>query len=425
MPNNLAPLTALLLGSGFLFFAGGINGLILPVQGANEGFSTLALGFLGAGWAVGYIVGCLQVPKLVAKVGHVRSFSVMAAMASLSILLSALLIYPSAWIILRALAGFAFAGAAMIVESWLTDKTDVKSRGSVFGIYTMVNLLASTLGQLSLTINETAGLVFFILGAVFYSLALLPTAISASSSPPDINQAELEVKALWYNSPIAFVAVLLVGISNGAFGTLGAVYAKDIGLELSYIAFFMSAPILVGALSQIPVGYFSDRIDRRIVLIGLGLAAILSDILFVLPLSTSPLLLLAKSALLGAAIFAMYPVIIAHANDHASQSSALQISGGLLLLFGIGSIIGPVLAGISMTYVGPSGLFVLMLLTHIILVAYTLMRIKKRPAVAPEDKGTFVVTNPVRGGTPQTGILSGQADEDVNHPQNSTDNESN
>ncbi|MFK7901739.1 MAG: MFS transporter [Nitratireductor sp.] len=409
MPKSLLPLLALLLGSGFLFFAGGINGLLLPIKGADEGFSTLTLGFLGTGWSVGYILGCLKVPKLVAKVGHVRSFSVMAAVASLSILLSALIIYPIAWIILRALAGFAFAGAAMIVEGWLTDKTEVKSRGSVFGIYTMVNLFASTLGQLSLAFSETIGIGFFIFGAVFYSLAILPTAISASSAPAQINRAELDMKALWRNSPIALVAILFVGISNGAFGTLGAVYAKDIGLNLTYIALFMSAPILTGALFQIPVGYLSDRMDRRIVLVGLGIIAIASDLLFIFLLSIDPMLLLVKSALLGAAIFAMHPIIIAHANDHAEEGTGLQVSGGLLLIYGVGSIVGPLVAGVGMTLIGPSGLFAMMLVSHVVIVLYTLLRLSKREAVAQEDKGAFVVTIPVRGSTPQTTVLSGQS----------------
>lgn len=409
MKNKIFSLSALLIGSGFLFFAGGLNGLILPVRGAAEGFSAFSLGLLGTGWAVGYIAGCLYVPRLVAKVGHVRSFSVMAAVASLSILLSALIVFPASWIILRSLSGFAFAGAAMIVESWLTSTTDPKQRGSVFGTYTMINLLGSTLGQLSIAASGTIGLEFFIIGAVFYSLALLPTAVSASSAPAPLSEAKLDLKALWLNSPIAVVAVVCVGVSNGAFGTLGAVYANNIGLSVGAISLFMSAPILAGALSQIPVGYASDHMDRRYVLLIVGVLAIIADIMFIAVTTTNPTILIAKAAGFGALIFVMYPILIAHANDHAKAGSALQVTSGLLLLQGVGTVSGPLIAGGLMSIYGPQGMFYIILLAHIVVVVYAVYRMGKRRAVAAADKAKFILSNPLRGSTPQTPVLSGRS----------------
>ncbi|MBO6918939.1 MAG: MFS transporter [Rhizobiaceae bacterium] len=413
MKNKIFSLSALLLGSGFLFFAGGLNGLILPVRGAAEGFSAFSLGLLGTGWAVGYIAGCLYVPRLVTKVGHVRSFSVMAAVASLSILLSALIVFPSSWIILRSLSGFAFAGAAMIVESWLTSTTEPKERGSVFGTYTMINLLGSTLGQLSIATSGELGLEFFIIGAVFYSLALLPTAVSASSTPAPLSEAKLDLKALWLNSPIAVVAVVCVGVSNGAFGTLGAVYAGDIGLSVGAISLFMSAPILAGALSQIPVGYASDHMDRRYVLLIVGILAIVADLMFITVATTDPTILIIKAAGFGALIFVMYPIIIAHANDHAKAGSALQVTSGLLLLQGVGTISGPLVAGGLMSIYGPQGLFIVVLIAHIVIVVYAIYRMAKRRAVAAADKARFILSNPLRGSTPQTPVLSGRSMEKI------------
>lgn len=413
MKNKIFSLSALLIGSGFLFFAGGLNGLILPVRGAAEGFSAFSLGLLGTGWAIGYIAGCLYVPRLVAKVGHVRSFSVMAAVASLSILLSALIVFPSSWIILRSLSGFAFAGAAMIVESWLTSTTEPNQRGSVFGTYTMINLLGSTLGQLSIAASGTIGLEFFIIGAVFYSLALLPTAVSASSAPAPLSEAKLDLKALWLNSPIAVVAVVCVGVSNGAFGTLGAVYASDLGLSVGAISLFMSAPILAGALSQIPVGYASDHMDRRYVLLIVGVLAIIADILFIAISTTDPTILIAKAAGFGALIFVMYPILIAHANDHAKAGSALQVTSGLLLLQGVGTISGPLIAGGLMSIYGPQGMFYIILLAHITIVVYAVYRMGKRRAVVAADKAKFILSNPLRGSTPQTPVLSGRSMEKI------------
>lgn len=411
MNKNLLPLIALLSGSGFLFFAGGINGLILPVRGAHEGFSAVSLGLLGTGWAAGYIMGCIYAPRLVAQVGHVRSFGAMAAVASLSVLLSALIISPVAWIILRSLAGFAFAGAAMIVEGWLTDKTDAKSRGSVFGIYTMVNLAASTMGQVSLAVSGSIGIEIFILAGIFYSLALLPTAVSASVTPTPIVEAKLDIKELWRNSPIAIVAITFVGITNGAFGTLGAVYAKDIGLSITDISIFMSTTILAGALAQIPIGYLSDHMDRRIVLLGICVVALVADIAFVIASPDNATHLIILAAVFGASIFSMHPILIAHANDHASPGSSLKVSGGLLLMLGIGSIIGPIAAGLLMSTNGPSGLFMLITGAHAVIIIFTIARTLIRSAVDRKDKGYFIFLNPTRNSTPQTSVLSGVSTE--------------
>ena len=157
MLRQFLPVSTLLLGSAFLLFAGGINGLILPLRGQYEGFSALSLGLLGTGWAIGYVSGCIFTARLVGRVGHIRAFGAMAAIAAISILLSALLVTPIAWIILRALCGFCFAGAAMIVESWLSEQTEPSSRGKVFGVYTMVNLGATTAGQMLLTVGDPNG----------------------------------------------------------------------------------------------------------------------------------------------------------------------------------------------------------------------------------------------------------------------------
>lgn len=322
MVKSILPLAALLLGSAFLVFAGGVNGLILPVRGDAEGFTATSLGLLGTGWALGFIAGCLRTPRLVARVGHIRAFGAMCALASIAVLLSLVLITPWVWIPVRALSGFCFAGAAMIVESWLNERTDAASRGRIFGIYTMVNLTATTAGQMVLTLGDARGYFFFVLAAMVYCLALLPTAISATSTPKPLTQVSLNLRGLWKNSPIAVFAILMVGVSNASFGTLAAVYASRIGFSIDQIALFASVPILAGAASQIPVGITSDKYDRRVVLIVIAVIALVADALFVFSGgATHPLITLALAALFGATVFAMYPVIVAHANDHAEPGS--------------------------------------------------------------------------------------------------------
>lgn len=406
MVKSLLPLTALLLGSAFLLFAGGVNSLILPIRGEAEGFSAAALGLLGTGWAVGYVIGCLRTPAMVARVGHIRAFGAMCAIAAIAVLLSLLMMTPWVWIPVRAASGFCFAGAAMIVESWLNERSDAASRGRVFGIYTMVNLAATTAGQMVLTLGDASGFFFFVLAAMVYCLALLPTAISATSTPRPLTRVSLDLPQLWRNSPIAVFAVLMVGISNAAFGTLAAVYAARIGMELEAIALFASLPILVGAASQIPVGIASDRFDRRKVLLAITAAAVVADALFLLAGVTQPQLALLLSALFGAAVFSMYPVIAAHANDHAEPGSFIQVSGGLLLVFGIGSIIGPAAAGFAMSALGAAALFAVTGAAHVTLILFGLLRLWIAPPVAAADKIAFQAKPLARASTPETAALA-------------------
>lgn len=410
MIRSLLPLTALFIGSAFLLFAGGLNGLILPLRGQLEGFSAASLGLLGTGWAVGYVAGCLRTPGLVSKIGHIRAFGVMCAIAAITVLLSLIFLTPYVWIPLRALSGFCFAGAAMIVESWLNERTESASRGRVFGIYTMVNLAATTCGQMVLTLGDARGFLFFVLAAVFYCLALLPTALSATSTPTALVTVSLDLRALWRNSPIAVFAVLMVGISNSTFGTLAAVYGSRVGLTTSEIALFASIPILAGAAAQIPIGMLSDRKDRRVVLIGIAVVALVADIIFILGGLTQPLLLLANVAVFGAAVFAMYPVIVAHANDHAQPGSFIQISGGLLLIYGVGSIIGPTFAGFAMTSFGPQSLFMTTAAAHILLLGFAIFRLRVRAGVPHQDKGSFQPTPIARATTPETAAFAAGPD---------------
>jgi MFS family permease len=405
MTRQLIPIFALIAGSAFLMIAGGLHGLVLPLRGSYEGFSTLSLGLLGTGWAIGYVAGCLRVPSLVRQVGHVRTFAVMAALATISVLLSVLIIHPWAWIPLRAITGFSFAGAAMIVESWLNERTETRYRGRIFGVYTMVNLLATTAGQMTVSGSNATGFEFFVIAGLFYVLSLVPTAISTSALPKPLVESRLDLPALWRNSPIAVAGAFLIGISNSAFGTLGVVFGQAIHLDVTMIAVMMSLSLVAGSLFQVPVGIASDRRDRRSVLVALAVLAAVVDLYFILLQPSHAWAVIVATSLFGGAIYSMYPVLIAHAYDHATPDSYLRISGGLLLVFGIGAIIGPLLAGLAMAWLPSSGLFVVTLLAHVALASYALYRMTQRVAVPEDEKTGFVGIGSARLATPESGVL--------------------
>ncbi len=406
MTTRLIPLSALLLGSLFLLIAGGINGLILPLRGSDEGFSAFSLGLLGTGWAAGYVLGCLYTPLLVSRVGHIRVFGTLAATAAIAILLSAMVPSPWSWIPLRAVSGFCFAGAAMIVESWLNEEVDSSIRGRVFGTYTMINLVGTTGGQLVLIGADVSTSWFFMLAAIFYCLALIPTTISSNRAPSPLFEVKLNILQLWRNSPVAVFAVLMIGISNGSFGALAPVYANNIDLDLTTIVLFCSVPILAGAMSQIPVGRASDRFDRRKVLVFLALVAMAADGAFVFLRPESGTANILIGSVLGAAIFAMYPIVVAHANDHADPGQFIQTSGGLLMVFGIGSIAGPFIAGLALTLFGPMALFSTLLAAHLFIVLFAMLRMWRREKVGSEDKTSFQNIPFARNTTPETEVLA-------------------
>ena len=396
--SDFTPLLALMAGYAFLMFAGGMNSLVVPIRGSAEGFSTFSLGLLGTSWAIGFITGSIYVPHLVARVGHIRIFAVMAALATMAVILTVLLVHPIAWIPLRAAAGFCFAGAAMIVEAWINERTSRGTRGRVFGIYTMVNLGATTAGQMFLVTGDTGGVVFFLVAAVFYTLAIVPPALSAATKPRPLRKVSFDLPQTWKNSPIAVVAVVLIGVSNGAFGTLAAVFGQKVGLGVAAIATFMSAAILAGALVQIPIGYLSDKFDRRLVLIGIAATAAAVDVFFLITSDFNFYVVVAAGAVFGGAVYSLPPVVMAHANDHSPPDKYVQTSSSLLMMFGAGAIAGPVIAGSIMDFVGERGLFMVTLFAHAVMIFYTIWRtvVHRVKAVAKEDKVAFTRMEPGR-----------------------------
>lgn len=411
MASQLFPVAALLLGSALLLVAGGIHGLLLPIRGAMEGFSTTELGLIGTGWAVGFVLGCLIVPRIVRRVGHVRSYGVMASIASVVILLNLLFISPWAWIVLRGFSGFCFAGAAMIVESWLNERATRENRGTIFSVYQMVNFAASTAGQLLIATAPTTGFFFFVLGAVFYSLAILPSALSTAQTPRPLKTTELDLKIIFRNSPVAAVACFLVGMVNGAFGTLGAVYGQKIGLPTEAIAFVMSGAVLGGAITQVPLGRLSDRFDRRYVLIGVATAAIAVSLAISLLAPTQPIVVIGLVTIFGGMIYPMYGLAVAHANDFAAPDDFVKIASGLLLLSGIGTMIGPIIAAFAMETFRPEGLFSFSSAVHILLIGYTAFRLTRRPAPRDVPRDVFQSVPPLRTATPESIALDPRAEQ--------------
>lgn len=409
MTIQLVAVASLLLGSAFMLIAGGLQGLLLPVVGSLHDFSTTELGLLGTGWAAGFIAGCLTIPTIVRRVGHIRSFGALASISAVAILLNYLVISPEVWIGLRAISGFTFAGAAMVVESWLNERATSETRGAIFSVYQMVNFMASTAGQLLMIYTPPSDAFFFVVGAIFYCLAILPTALSTAATPQPLKTAKLDIPRLYAVSPVGAVACFLVGLVSGAFGTLGPVYARQIGLPVPAIATFMAGALLGGSLIQFPLGWLSDRIDRRRVLVGCAVGAAVIGLLMVVIQPRAPLAVTSLTILFGAMTYPMYSLTVAHANDFAAPDEFVKIAGSLLLLLGVGNMFGPIIAAFAMERFAPEGLFAFTAAVHVVVIGYVVYRMMQRPPPDPVLREAFRGITVSRPATPESATLDPRA----------------
>ncbi|MBD9373464.1 MFS transporter [Rhizobium sp. ARZ01] len=407
MRKNLLSVFALLLGTLFLFLGNGLHGLLLPVRGALEGYATTLLGLLGTSWASGFVLGCLLAPKVVKRIGHVRAFSGFASLIAIIALLTGILVDPIWWVALRAVTGFSIAGTSMIIESWLNERATNESRGAIFSLYIAITLFGVVGGQMMVPLGDIGTPILFMVAGILYCLAMLPTTLSTAASPQPLKQVRLDIPALFRTSPVACVGIVLIGIANGAFGTLGAVFGAEAGLTASTIALMMSVTIFAGAVMQLPAGRVSDRVDRRYVLAALSAVAAVSGLFMFLlqPASVTPLLIVI--ALYGAAANALYPIAVSHANDFASPEDFVKVSGGLLLLYGIGTIIGPTLGGPVMSTTGPYALFLVTFAAHLLITLYAIFRSRRRAALPASAREAY--TNPGTLTTPESLRLSPRA----------------
>lgn len=409
--SQIIKILALLLSSALLMIAGGMHGLILPVRGSEEGFSLLALGLIGTGWSIGFISGSIAVPHLVRQVGHIRSYAVMAAVACMTILLNLIFIHDWAWIFLRIFSGFCFAGAAMVVESWLNEVSDNESRGTTFSIYVSVTLFASTAGQMIIAATGVAGYIPFVLAALAYIGAVLPTAVTRTPQPAPLQAVSLDVGLLYKTSPIAVVAAFSIGMANGAFGTLAPVYGIERGFSTAAIAYLMSLAIVAGAIAQVPLGRLSDRIDRRKVMMGVALIGVTAGILTIVINPGENALLYAFFALYGLAAYSLYAIAVAHANDFADEGSFAKVASGMLVVLGSGQMLGPIVASQMMQIFGPAAMFAVPVLFHGLLAVTAYLRMQAREAAPAEDRAPFQPMPSERIVTGETVALDPRSDE--------------
>ncbi|HEV7275556.1 MAG TPA: MFS transporter [Devosiaceae bacterium] len=379
---------AILFSVALLIMGNGLQLMLLPIRGGIEGFTAFEIGLLGSGYFFGFVLGCAFTPRLIVRVGHIRTFAALVSVASAAALGYPVAIDALVWVMLRLVTGFCLAGLYLVVESWLNDQATNETRGTLISAYVTVNFTVITLGQMMVTLFQPSSFILFSIASVLVSLAAVPIALTRSSQPPPITFVRFRPVRMYRLSPTGTVAIFLIGMATGSFWSLGPTYASNASGSVTDAALFMSAAVLGGALAQWPMGKLSDGVDRRQVLIGLaGASGLMGLALVLLPFQS--MLWLALGMALGIGLLPSYAIAAAHVFDFADRAEYVEISAGLLLLNGLGSTLGPLLASLVIEGFGPNGLFVANAVIQLAIIGFVAVRLTRREGLPEAEKENF------------------------------------
>ncbi len=396
--RSLRPLIPILTAAGILLGGNGLQGTLIALRGAQEGFSPATIGFMGTAYFAGFLIGCVVIVRILRAVGHIRAFSALAAIAAAGTLVMALFIEPAMWTAVRFMSGFCFAGLFTVMESWLNSGVTNDDRARVLALYRIVDLGAVTGSQFLIPVIGPEGYPIFLVMAIMITLSLVPVSLGDRSNPQPPEDVRLDLRRAWEISPIAAIGCIAVGLTNSSFRTLSPVYAQDIGMSVADVAAFVSVSIIGGALIQYPLGYASDRHDRRTVLLvttALAMAAALALGLFA---GSDRLLNFALVFVFGSFAMPLFSLSAAHANDRAAKNEYVSLNAALMLFYSIGAIGGPLAAAWVMELFGPHALFAFSAAVYFVFIILILWRMRARSPAPAERRGRFTAllrTSPI------------------------------
>ncbi len=382
---------ALLTGYGIIIIAHGLQGNLLGVRTVIEEFSFIATGSMMSGYFVGYFVGANIVPNLVSKVGHIRVFAAFASMASLSILIHAVFVDPIIWTLGRFLTGLSMIGIFIVVESWLNDRANNRTRGQVLSLYMFITFIGLSIGVLLLNFNSPERYEPFILVSLLLSIALIPILLTKRKPPKFKKIGSIKIKELYKISPLGTISMFCTGFIHSTIFTLGAVYAATMNFTLFEISLFLFLITVSGALFQWPIGYYSDRTDRRLIIIACAFISVIFCFLAIAASGTSlqnmylatsigvdKLMFFVFVTLYAGFALPLFTLNLAYVNDFIAKEKFVAAGGGLQVIFGLGAMGGPILCSLFMNTYGSNGFFVFLAIFHLIIGLFGMWRITRR-----------------------------------------------
>jgi len=393
MASRFLPVSALLAGVALLLLGSGLLGTLLSVRAGLEGFSTTAIGLVMSAYFVGFLLGTRIAPGIIERVGHIRSFAIFAAVGACTAVLHPLWIGIVPWALLRIITGISVVGLFNVIESWLTVHAEPSSRGGLFAVYMIVNLVAMAVGQWLILVSPAEGFELFSIITVLIALSLVPVALTRLGQPDVTKVVPVPFRVVWSVAPVAIIGALVSGVVMGGFWGMGPLFAQRIGLDATGVALLMSLTIAGGAVMQLPIGHYSDRHDRRRIL---GLVAAWGALLAAgtaLLLADYPFTLLPMMFLYGGFAFSIYPLCAAHLSDWLEADQLVGGSGWLLLMHGAGAAMGPLAAGFFIGVAGKGSLplfFGILLLPLAIFAAWHAVPRRRDQEITEDQSSHFV-----------------------------------
>lgn len=368
---------ALFLGMFMLMVGNGLQGTLLGLRGDAEGFSTFSLSVVMSGYFVGFLFSSVATPKLIQRVGHVRVFAALGSTISAVLIMYPVLVEPWAWTIGRIMIGFCFCGVYITAESWLNDASDNESRGQALSLYMIVQMAGIIAAQFIITRGDVTGYALFIIPSILVSLAFAPILLSVRPVPAFSQTKPMSLPNLIKTSPLASVGMFLLGGVFAAQFGMSAVYGSQAGLSVSQITTFVSAIYMAALIAQYPIGWISDRIDRRILIVACTLVGGFGALLaFFVPGNFT--IILIAAALVGGTSNPLYALLIAYCNDYLEKEDMAAASGGLLFINGVGAIAGPLILGWMMERIGAQGFWLFSAVQMLSVTLYALYRMTRR-----------------------------------------------
>ncbi|MEP1520057.1 MFS transporter [Ascidiaceihabitans sp.] len=389
MVQVLSSAWALLFGIGLLMIGNGMQGTLLGIRGEIEGFDTLQMSIVMSAYFMGFLGGSRMATGMIRRVGHVRVFAALASLIS-----AVMILYPTytevwVWTLGRVLIGFCFSAVYVTAESWLNDAASNENRGQALSLYMIVQTAGIVLAQVLMVTADPSGYVLFVIPSILVSIAVTPILLSISPTPAFDTTKPMSLRELAKVSPLGFVGMFLLGgIFAAQFG-MSSVYGAEAGLSVAQISTFVATFFIGAMILQYPIGWMSDRVDRRVLVLFVAIGGLFGAIVGMM-YGEDFNMLLVSAFLMGGMSNPLYSLLLAHTNDFLDHDDMAAASGGLVFVNGLGAIFGPIITGWMMREMGPSGFFLFTAILFVALVIYTGYRTTQRPTVPVEETSSYV-----------------------------------
>lgn len=384
---------ALLFGMLLLMVGNGLHGTLVGVRGDIEGFSTAEMSIIMSAYFAGFLGGSQAAPAMIRRVGHIRSFAALGSMVSAVLILFPVIVEPIAWMVFRVVIGFCISAVYVTAESWLNNASTNENRGQTLSIYIVVQLLGVVVAQGLLVLGDPAGFTLFIVLSVLVSVSFAPILLSVTPTPPFEATKPMGLMEVFHVSPLGSVGMFILGGIFGGMFAMSPVYATEVGLSLGEISLFVASFYVGGMIMQYPIGWLSDRMDRRILILAVCAIGAVAGLSGAVAGANFTFLLIA-AFFFGGLANPLYALFLAYTNDFLEYEQMAAAGGRLVFITGVGAIAGPLVIGVVIDLIGPRGFFLFLASLMAFIAVYAAYRMTVRPAPTPDSTESYAPVLP-------------------------------